>query len=70
MRREFEKVKKLTKQRMDASRRLDEIIQYEYGFSYSDFDNDEIIDTLDYATDDISYETFRRLMDAEKQKRK
>jgi len=58
----FNKVKRLSKQRQEASRLLDQRINEEYGFSYSETDDDQIIDTLDYATSDISFKEFTERM--------
>ena len=62
MKKDFNRIKKLQKEIRHLQRVFDIKIQAEYGFSYSDTDCDAIIDTLDYATDDIKYKDFVRLM--------
>ncbi len=62
MKLQFEKVKKLAIKKQDESKKLDQMIDKKWGFSYSDEDIDEIIDSLDYGTGDISFERFVKLM--------
>lgn len=62
MKAQFNKVKKLARQLKDESWKLDRMIDDEWGFIYSDTDDDKIIDTLDYATDDITFEEFKSRM--------
>ena len=62
MKAQFNKVKKLARQLRAESWKLDRMIDDEWGFSYSDTDDDKIIDTLDYATDDITFEEFNYRM--------
>lgn len=42
---------------------LDELIQKRWGFSFSDTDDDPIIDSLDYGTNSISFDEFVKRMD-------
>lgn len=42
---------------------LDSLIVKEWGFHYSETDDDMIIDTLDYGISAISFESFVRKMD-------
>lgn len=58
----FNKKKKLVKQLNEIEVILDEKIIERFGFHYSQTDNDPIIDTLDYGTDDIDYLHFIQLM--------
>jgi hypothetical protein len=58
MKAQFNKVKKLARQIQQESWKLDRMIDEKYGFSYSETDDDKMIDTLDYGTDDISFEEF------------
>lgn len=62
MKAQFNKVKKLARQLKAESWELDRMIDNEWGFSYSETDDDKIIDTLDYATDDITFEEFNSRM--------
>lgn len=62
MKSQFNKVKKLARQLKDESRELDRMIDNTYGFSYSETDDDRIIDTLDYGIDDISFIEFKSRM--------
>jgi|GEM_PF-5959292 len=50
----FEKKKKLIKQLNKVNFELDRKIEDKWGFSYSDTDDDAMIDTLDYGTQSIS----------------
>jgi len=63
MKTQFNKVKALTLKLKNESWKLDNMIDEKYGFSYSETDNDRIIDTLDYGTDDISFEDFKLIME-------
>ena len=58
----FEKKKKLISKLNDVSLKLDQEIDKKWGFSYSDTDDDVLIDTLDYGNNNISYEEFVRVM--------
>ena len=62
MKAQFNKVKKIARQCKAESWKLDRMIDDEWGFSYSDTNDDKIIDTLDYATDDITFEEFNSRM--------
>jgi len=63
MKTQFNKVKALALKLKNESWKLDRMIDEKYGFSYSETDNDGIIDTLDYGTDDISFEDFKLRME-------
>jgi hypothetical protein len=58
MKKQFEKVKKLALQHRLESEKLDLMIENKFKYSISDLDFEEAIDTLDYGTDDITFETF------------
>ena len=58
----FEATKKARKEATDLSYLLDKKINEIFGFNYSETENDEIIDTLDYATNNISFKHFFELM--------
>ena len=62
MKAQFNKVKKLSQELQKESWKLDRMIDDVYGFSYSETDDDKIIDTLDYGTDDITFEEFNSRM--------
>ena len=59
----FNKKKKLLEELNFVSRELDTKIDERWGFSYSETDDDEMIDTLDYGTNSICYQTFVTKMD-------
>lgn len=59
----YNKLKKKQAEIRYLSAELDRLIQERWGFDYSQTDNDRIIDTLDYGTDDLEYSDFVRLMD-------
>ncbi len=63
MKKLFEKKKKIIEQLNEVSFQLDREINNRWGFSYSETDDDSMIDTLDYGTQSISYKEFVRLMD-------
>lgn len=63
LKKQFEKVRKLTIERHDQGRVLDKMIREKWGFHYSDTDDDPIIDTLDYGTSSISFKDFKERMD-------
>lgn len=48
---------------------LDKKINSVFGFHYSDTDNDEMIDTLDYGTADIPFDHFVSLMEYYKEEK-
>lgn len=54
----YNKKKKLIKQINRIGWLLDREIEKKYGFHYSQTDDDEMIDTLDYGTQDLSYHDF------------
>ena len=62
MKAQFNKVKKLTRQLKEEGLKLDRMINEKWGFSYSETDDDKIIDTLDYGTDNITFEEFTSIM--------
>ena len=41
-----------------------------YGLTHNDLDLDEIIDTLDYCTNDVDFDEYKRLMKEAKKERK
>lgn len=57
-RRQFNKVKRIAELNQRQSAKLDIMINKEFGFSYSDKDFESAIDTLDYGTDNLSFEDF------------
>ena len=59
----FNKKKKIISQLNAVGYKLDAMIDESWNFHYSDTDDDQIIDTLDYGTNNISYETFVEIMD-------
>lgn len=66
MKKLFEKKKKLLEELREISYELDRKIDEKWGFSYSETDDDEIIDSLDYGTQSINYSDFVRKMDGYK----
>lgn len=62
----FEEVKRLCLEYKKKSHKLDKQIEEKFGFHYSDFDMDNVIDTLDYGTDNISFNDFIKLMEEQK----
>ena len=58
MKTQFNKVKKLAKKHKEDSAKLDKMIYEKFGFNYSETDDAKLIDTLDYGTDDITFEDF------------
>ncbi len=54
--------KRLVQDMNDIGRLLDSKITDKWGFHYSETDDDPMIDTLDYGTQGISFETFCSLM--------
>jgi hypothetical protein len=63
LKKQFEKVRKLTKERHQQGIVLDKMIKAKWGFHYSDTDDDPMIDTLDYGTNSISFENFKERME-------
>lgn len=72
MDKEFKKLynltKRLSQQHHEASWQLDRMIDKYYGFNYSETNDDQIIDTLDYGTSGLNFESFIKLMDEYKEK--
>ncbi len=62
MKKLFNEKKKLVVKTNITGRKLDALIYEEWGFSFSDTDDDPIIDTLDYGTNSISFEKFKERM--------
>ncbi|MCU7559116.1 hypothetical protein PG593_03700 [Riemerella anatipestifer] len=67
MKNQFEKVKMLAKKHKEESSKLDRMINEFYGFNYSETDDDQIIDTLDYGTNSVSFKEFERRMNEYKE---
>lgn len=59
----FNKKKKIVRETKEIGNTLDSLIVKEWGFHYSETDDDMIIDTLDYGISAISFESFVRKMD-------
>ena len=55
--------KKLAHNDLFIGRELDKLISERWGFSYSQVDDDECIDTLDYGTGNLDYNSFVKKMD-------
>jgi hypothetical protein len=66
----FERKKKLIEELNAIGYQLDKKIDERWGFSYSETDDDEMIDTLDYGTSSINYATFVRKMNTYKKNMK
>ena len=66
----FEAKKKTIKKANDAGFALDRKIDEIFGFNYSETDNDELIDTLDYGTSSITFKYFLELMNYYKDEKK
>ena len=62
----FELKKEFVKETRFVGHTLDSLIYKQWGFSYSQTDDDRIIDCLDYGTSDISFEEFVSLMNSHK----
>lgn len=58
MQKQYLKVARLARELKAASSNLDRMIEQRWGFNYSQTDDDQIIDTLDYGTDELSYSEF------------
>jgi len=69
MKRQFNKVKKLARDLHSESAKLDLMIEERWGFSYSNFDYDYAIDTLDYGTANLNFEVFVKTMNEEKKEK-
>jgi hypothetical protein len=65
----FETRKKTILKARAAGFALDKKINEVFGFSYSETDNDEMIDTLDYGHNGISFKHFFELMTYYKEER-
>lgn len=70
MKKLFNKRKKLIQEAKYVGLLLDNAIRERWGFHFSETDNDEIIDTLDYGTNDISFRQFVDQMDYYKKEEK
>ena len=66
----FEEKKKLVVKTNEIGRQLDKIIVEKWGFHYSETDDDSMIDTLDYGISGISFDNFKKRMDAYKEERR
>lgn len=66
----FNKKKRLVKELNAVGSLLDQQIEEHFGFHYSQTDNDQMIDTLDYGTQNLSYKRFIELMNDYKEKQK
>ena len=62
MKKLFDKKISLVKQLNEVGHDLDNLVVQEYGFHYSETDDDKIIDTLDYGRSLITYDEFHRRM--------
>lgn len=62
--RRYDNLKRLARRYMDASKEFDLYAQDFYDFSHSDTDDDELIDTLDYGINSISFKEYVRRMNA------
>jgi len=65
----FDEAKKAAYKKAEIRRELDERIIAKWGFHFSDVDEDTIIDCLDYAHVDMTFEDFVERMDYEKSQR-
>lgn len=65
----FEARKKATLKAKSTGFALDRKINEMFGFSYSETDNDEMIDTLDYGHNEIDFKHFFELMNYYKDER-
>ena len=63
----FNSKKNLVKELNCVGSELDKLIREKWGFHYSETDDDFIIDTLDYGTSGINFETFKNKMNQYKQ---
>lgn len=63
----FNLTKKLASEQLEASTKLDRLIEERWGFNHSETDNDPCIDTLDYGTQSISFTTYCNIMDGYKE---
>lgn len=58
----FNEKKKLVRKTNEIGRELDKMIIEKWGFSFSETDDDPMIDTLDYGTNSICFEEFEDRM--------
>lgn len=65
----YEKKKKLAEELRMLGMQLDEKLEKRFGFSYSETDDNEIIDTLDYGTNRLEYSDFIKKMNQYKKQR-
>lgn len=65
----FEKKKKILRQLNQVGYELDREIEKRWGFSYSETNDDMLIDTIDYGTCSLSYIEFVKKMNAYKKER-
>jgi hypothetical protein len=63
MKKLFNQKKKLARQDLETGFLLDRLIEERWGFSYSQVDCDESIDTLDYGIGNLDFESFVAKMD-------
>jgi hypothetical protein len=64
---QYRKVAKLTRERHLEGAKLDRMIERRWGFKFSDTDDDQMIDTLDYGTDCLSATEFIEKMNQYKE---
>ena len=65
----YNRKKKLAEELRRLGFQLDQKIDERFGFHYSETDDDEIIDTLDYGTSDLDYSDFIKKMNEYKKER-
>ena len=70
MKKLYNRKKELCLQMMSVGGELVKLIVERFNFHYSETDNDDIIDTLDYGTSNLSYSEFIEIMNNYKKKRK
>ena len=63
MKKLYNEKKRLVKLMNKVGYLLDQKIEERFGFHYSQTDNDRMIDTLDYGTQDLEYKDFIELME-------
>ena len=68
MEKQFEKVKDLAIRFHKEKMKLDGMIEEKWGFHYSEFNDDALIDTLDYGIGGASYSYLVDVMDEQKGK--
>lgn len=64
----YNKVSKAAKTKRKLSASLDRLINKYYGFRFSDYDIEPIIDTIDYGINDISFKDFIAYMNEQRDK--